>query len=38
MIEDNPEKQTRFISQEEKDYIMQSLGQSENNGEHNEVY
>ncbi|KAF3430368.1 hypothetical protein E2986_10115 [Frieseomelitta varia] len=36
MIEDNPEKQTRFISQEEKDYIMQSLGQSENNGEHNE--
>lgn len=36
MIEDNPEKQIRFISQEEKDYIMQSLGQSEHNGEHQE--
>ena len=38
MIEDDPEKQTRFISQEEKDYILQSLGQNENNGEHKEVY
>ena len=37
MIEDSPEEQTRFISQEEKDYIMQSLGQNKNNSGHKEV-
>lgn len=37
MIEDSPENQTKFISQEEKDYIMQSLGQSKNSSEHKEV-
>ncbi|XP_043578002.1 putative inorganic phosphate cotransporter [Bombus pyrosoma] len=36
MIEDSPEEQTRFISQEEKDYIMQSLGQNKNNSGHKE--
>lgn len=37
MIEDSPEEQTRFISQEEKDYIMESLGQNKNNSGHKEV-
>ena len=27
MIEDSPEQQTRFITQEEKDYILSSLGE-----------
>lgn len=35
MIEDSPEQQTRFISQEEKDYIRNSLGQNKND-EHDE--
>ncbi|XP_053973798.1 putative inorganic phosphate cotransporter isoform X2 [Hylaeus volcanicus] len=30
LIEDSPEEQTKFITQEEKDYIMQSLGHSKN--------
>ncbi|XP_076626823.1 major facilitator superfamily transporter 3 [Colletes latitarsis] len=34
MIEDSPEEQTKFISQEEKDYIMQSLGHSKTDTEH----
>ncbi|XP_076653556.1 major facilitator superfamily transporter 3 [Halictus rubicundus] len=28
MVEDSPEEQTRFISQQEKDYIMESLGRT----------
>ncbi|XP_017886979.1 putative inorganic phosphate cotransporter [Ceratina calcarata] len=34
MIADSPEEQTRFISQDEKNYIMESLGQNKNNSEH----
>nr|XP_031850573.1 putative inorganic phosphate cotransporter isoform X1 [Nomia melanderi] len=33
MIEDSPEKQTRFISQEEKNYIMESLGHMKDDNE-----
>ncbi|KZC12018.1 Putative inorganic phosphate cotransporter [Dufourea novaeangliae] len=33
MIEDSPEEQKRFISQEEKEYIMQSLGHTKNDSE-----
>ncbi|XP_029040593.2 putative inorganic phosphate cotransporter [Osmia bicornis bicornis] len=36
MIADTPEEQTRFISQEEKDYILESQGHHGHNGEHNE--
>ncbi|KOC59597.1 Putative inorganic phosphate cotransporter [Habropoda laboriosa] len=36
MIEDSPEEQTRFISQEEKDYIMQSLNHTKNSSGHKE--
>ncbi|KAG8034578.1 hypothetical protein G9C98_007654 [Cotesia typhae] len=35
MIEDSPEQQRRFISQEEKNYILKSLGQSGNTEHHN---
>ncbi|XP_076232798.1 major facilitator superfamily transporter 3 [Calliopsis andreniformis] len=34
MIEDSPEEQTKFITQEEKDYIMQSLGHSKSDDQH----
>lgn len=37
MIEDSPEEQTRFISQEEKNYIMQSLGHDNSSNVHKEV-
>lgn len=37
MIADSPEEQTRFISQEEKNYIMESLGHTKDEIEH-EVY
>lgn len=37
MIADNPEEQTRFITQEEKDYILESQGHHAHHGEHNEV-
>ncbi|CAK9811897.1 Putative inorganic phosphate cotransporter [Anthophora quadrimaculata] len=36
MIEDSPEEQTRFISQEEKNYIMQSLKHNKNSSGHKE--
>ncbi|CAK9823013.1 Putative inorganic phosphate cotransporter [Anthophora retusa] len=36
MIEDSPEQQTRFISQEEKNYIMQSLKHNKNSSGHKE--
>lgn len=36
MIEDSPEEQLKFISQDEKDYIMRSLGHSANT-KHGEV-
>ncbi|XP_076160166.1 major facilitator superfamily transporter 3 [Ptiloglossa arizonensis] len=36
MIEDSPEKQTKFISQKEKDYIMQSLGHGQHDNERKE--
>lgn len=34
MIADSPEEQTKLISEEEKNYIMQSLGQNRNSNEH----
>ncbi|XP_017764817.1 PREDICTED: putative inorganic phosphate cotransporter [Eufriesea mexicana] len=34
MIEDSPEEQTRFISQEEKDYIVHSLGHDNSSNAH----
>lgn len=34
MIADSPEEQTRFISQEEKNYIMESLGHTKDEIEH----
>ncbi|XP_012287934.1 putative inorganic phosphate cotransporter [Orussus abietinus] len=34
MIEDSPEQQKRFITQQEKDYIANALGQSKSSGHH----
>ncbi|XP_078044963.1 major facilitator superfamily transporter 3 [Augochlora pura] len=36
MIEDSPEEQTRLISEDEKNYIMESLGHAKNSNEHKE--
>lgn len=37
LIEDSPEEQTRFISEEEKNYIMESLGHTKSISGHKEV-
>ncbi|XP_076755249.1 major facilitator superfamily transporter 3 [Xylocopa sonorina] len=37
MIEDSPEEQTRFISANERHYIMHSLGQDKNHNDHNKL-
>ncbi|XP_015178137.1 PREDICTED: putative inorganic phosphate cotransporter isoform X1 [Polistes dominula] len=36
IIQDSPEEQTRFITEDEKNYIMESLGHTKNNTGHKE--